>query len=82
MSTIIKRSPRIYALPGGGAGSDIREWDSVGSTFYLGYAPTGSATSAPVWVITKLVVGANGTTLTTTVATNVKWDDRLTATYS
>ena len=48
MSTIIKRSPRIYALPGGGAGSDIREWDSVGSTFYLGYAPTGSATSAPV----------------------------------
>lgn len=42
---------------------------------YCGIAPDGSAESAAVWTITRIVVANDGTTTTSTL-TNVKWDDR------
>jgi hypothetical protein len=47
---------------------------------YCGVAAPGSAETDSVWKITRIQVEANGT-VTTAVATNVKWTDRYTATY-
>jgi hypothetical protein len=55
--------------------------DFVTDTSYIGLAPLGSSESAPVWTIYRNVVDSGGN-VTTTTATNVEWDDRLTATYS
>ena len=55
--------------------------DFVSPNDYMGTAPVGSATSASAWNITRLAITTAGTT-TVTHATNVKWDDRLTATYT
>lgn len=55
--------------------------DFVTDTAYIGLAPLGSAESDPVWTIYRLVVDSGGN-VTTTTATNVSWDDRLTETYS
>lgn len=49
---------------------------------YMGRAPAGSLTSASVWTIKKMTITADGGTTVITTATGVKWDDRLTATYS
>ena len=59
-----------------------RRSDVVGDTSYIGKAAFGSATSASVWTIRKTVYTSAGAVSSTTTATNVKWDDRLTATYS
>ena len=59
-----------------------RRSDVVGYTSYTGKAVYGSATSSSVWTIRKTVFTSAGTVSSTTTATNVKWDDRLTATYS
>jgi len=64
------------------ANNDIRA-DTVTSTTYFGWAITGSATSASVWRIRKTVyTGAGAVSSTTISATNVKWDDRLTTSYT
>lgn len=55
--------------------------DFVTDTSYIGLAPLGSSESSPVWTIYRSVVDSGGNP-TTTTATNVEWDDRLTATYS
>jgi hypothetical protein len=55
--------------------------DFVTDTSYIGLAPLGSSESSPVWTIYRNVVDSGGN-VTTTTATNVEWDDRLTATYS
>ena len=55
--------------------------DTVSDTTYTGIAASGSATSASVWTIHKTVIASSGS-VTATTAINVKWDDRLTATYS
>ena len=55
--------------------------DFVSPNDYMGLAAAGSANSASVWHITRLAVDSAGAT-TVTHATNVKWDDRLTATYT
>jgi hypothetical protein len=47
---------------------------------YCGLAAPGSDDNDSVWKITRLLVAANGT-VTTAVATAVKWTDRYTATY-
>jgi len=60
---------------------DVRS-DTVGSTSYIGRAVAGSATSASVWTIRRTVLTSAGAVSSTTTATNVKWDDRLTASYS
>lgn len=59
-----------------------RRSDVVGDTNYIGRAAFGSATSASVWAIRKTVYTSAGAVSSTTTVTNVKWDDRLTATYS
>jgi exo-beta-1,3-glucanase (GH17 family) len=59
----------------------IRRHDFVANASYCAYAETGSLETAPVWNITKIAVDLNGST-TKTTATNVKWSDRLTLTYS
>lgn len=56
-------------------------YDSQGSTSYCGIAPFGSATSDPVWKVTKIIVNLDGST-TVTVANNIAWDNRLTETYT
>ena len=56
--------------------------DVVGSTNYIGTAPYGSSTSSSVWTIHKTVYTSGGLITSSTTAINVKWDDRLTATYS
>jgi len=55
--------------------------DTVSATTYTGIAASGSASSASVWTIRKTVVASSGS-VTATTATSVKWDDRLTETYS
>lgn len=47
---------------------------------YCGIANPGSQETDSVWKITRIQVNLNGT-ITTTVATAVKWTDRYTATY-
>jgi hypothetical protein len=59
-----------------------RRSDVVGYTSYTGKAVYGSLDSDSVWTIRKTVYTSAGTVSSTTTATNVKWDDRLTATYS
>ena len=58
-----------------------RRNDWVAPYSYCGSAPNGSAESASVWTIYRIQVASNGT-VTTLSATNVKWTDRLTATYT
>lgn len=60
---------------------DVRS-DVVSSTAYTGRAVAGSATSASVWTIRRSVYTSAGAVSSTATATNVTWDDRLTATYS
>lgn len=48
---------------------------------YIGVAPNGSAESADVWYISRILINPNGTTSTQT-ATDVAWTDRLTETYT
>ena len=55
--------------------------DTVSYTNYIGHAPSGSATSASVWIIHRTIYTSAGVISSTAVATNVKWTDRLTATY-
>jgi hypothetical protein len=47
---------------------------------YCGIAAPGSVETDSVWKITRIEILNNGT-ITTTVATAVKWTDRYTATY-
>jgi hypothetical protein len=47
---------------------------------YCGIAAPGSAENDSVWKITRIEVLNNGT-VTTAVATAVKWTDRYTSTY-
>ncbi len=57
------------------------EFDATNApTYYSGVAPSGTATSATTWSLTKTVVAANGS-VTTYIATD-SWNNRLTASYS
>lgn len=58
-----------------------KRFDYVSNVAYIGIAPFGSANDSAVWKIRKMVVASNGDA-TVTTAFPVKWDDRLTATYS
>lgn len=53
-----------YANAGGGGGGNDRKhyYNSSTSHDYLGYAPTGSSTSSPVWTITDITISADGST--------------------
>jgi hypothetical protein len=56
--------------------------DTVSNVSYLGLAPAGSATSASAWRIKRTAIAAGGTVSSSVTATNVAWNDRLTASYS
>jgi len=50
---------------------------------FIGFAPTGSATSAAVWIIVKISYdGSNDPTSILWAPQNVKWDDITTLTYT
>jgi hypothetical protein len=49
---------------------------------YSGRAAAGSATSASVWTIKRSQVSTSGAITATLTATNVSWDNYLTASYS
>jgi hypothetical protein len=72
--TALAQDPAIIAV-----GQRECRSDFVDPYSYIGIAPVGSAESAAVWKITRIEIVGN--TITVTVATNVKWDDRLTETY-
>ena len=55
--------------------------DTVSNISYIGRATSGTATSSATWTIRRTTVAAAGT-VTTATATNVAWDNRLTASYS
>jgi hypothetical protein len=55
-------------------------WSSPYS--YSGRAAAGSATSASVWTIKRSQVSTSGAITATLTATNVSWDNYLTASYS
>ena len=58
--------------------------DSVGLTTYLGYAESGTATSATTWAVKRIVETGNDVVITWADGDksfdNI-WDDRLTLTY-
>lgn len=56
--------------------------DWVSPNNYIGHAPTGSATSSPVWTVRKITVSSGGTITFYGTATPIKWDDRYTAVYT
>ena len=64
-----------------GGAADVRS-DFVSPYTYTGRAASGSATSASVWKIRRSEFSSAGAYVATLTATNVKWDDRLTASYS
>lgn len=59
-----------------------RRHDFVASKSYSGVAPAGSAENASVWTIRRITVAADGTTPPITIASAVKWTDRLAAAYA
>jgi hypothetical protein len=46
---------------------------------YIGVAPVGSLESDAVWFVTRIDIGPPVVTAT---ASNIEWDDRLTASYT
>jgi hypothetical protein len=58
-----------------------RRHEYVAPYSYCGTAPYGSLESAGVWEVTRIEILGDGDTIVTR-ATNVAWDDRLTAIYS
>lgn len=58
-----------------------RNFDLVGSASYCGVAVAGSANASSVWKITKVTFALDGSVASTGVASNVSWNNRLTATY-
>jgi hypothetical protein len=66
---------------GSGGSVDSYRSDYVDPYHYSATAPLGSLDGAPVWLITRTLVNVDFT-VTNTTATNVAWDDRLTATYT
>lgn len=53
---------------------------SDGFSSYVGQAPVGSSESAAVWTITKITLNSDGS-VSTGIATDAVWADRLTEVY-
>ena len=64
------------------SGSGEVRSDVSGSYTYTGLAAANTAESAASWTIRRSEFTSAGAFVSTTTATNVKWDDRLTASYS
>lgn len=64
----------------GGASTEVRH-DWVDPNDYIGVAAAGTLESASAWDIRRLAVSVDGG-VTVTTAEGVKWNDRLTESYS
>ena len=76
---------RTYDLPDSSGTIQLQvevRSDFVTPYTYTGIAPAGTATSASLWKIRRSQYDSAGTPTATLTATSVKWDDRLTASYS
>ncbi len=71
-----------YESGGGDSSPKTVLSDQDGLTHYTGKAPSGSGTDDSVWDIRKTVFAPDGSVSSSTTASGVKWDDRLTATYT
>ena len=58
-----------------------RRFDEVPPNAYCGTAPYGTADAEPAWTIQRLTISPDGSTVTQSVS-GIRWNDRLTATYS
>jgi len=68
-----------------GSNGTIERFDFTSTTnvIYVGYAPRGAATSAPVWIVKEVTFDASGNPLSSLwSAQNVIWDNRTTLIYS
>ena len=64
-----------------GGGGEVRS-DFVSPYTYIGLANAGTSESTASWLIRRSEFDAGGTYVSTTTATAVEWDDRLTASYT
>lgn len=80
-TVIVNRGPKGADGTGGGGSAGERRHAFASGTDYCGTAPAGSAENSAVWTISRLTIASAGT-VTAATATNVKWTDRLTATYT
>jgi hypothetical protein len=77
----LPRGPQGPQGEKGDTGYRARAYEYAGGYHYQGTAPVGSATSAAVWTIHRMTFSAAGVTANLT-ATNVAWDNRVSATYT
>jgi hypothetical protein len=75
---------QLINLPGGSGGtsSAVRiDSTSTANTIYIGKAPAGSAESAAVWEIIRIVFSVAGVQTSSSSLSAVTWSGRLTHTY-
>jgi len=79
----LKNATLDGTIIGGGASTKTVLSGVVSSTNYIGVAVSGSLTSASAWTIRRTIYTSAGAISSTAIsATNVKWDDRLTTSYT
>ena len=85
VTTLVKTNSAAWI---GGSGDvvvnlDSASWrtDFVNNASYIGKALPNTAESASTWRIKKISLNVVGQVLSTTIASNVSWNDRITATY-
>lgn len=85
VTTLVKTNSAAWI---GGSGDvvvnlDSASWrtDFVNNASYIGKALPNTSESASTWSIKKIILNSVGQVLSTTIASNVSWNDRITATY-
>jgi hypothetical protein len=85
VTTLVKTNSAAWI---GGSGDvvvnlDSASWrtDFVNNASYIGKALPNTSESDSSWYIKKITLNSIGQVLSTTVASNVSWNDRITATY-
>lgn len=73
-STFVNANSAIWLPP-------VKNFSLVGNIAYCGVAISNALISTPVWKITRVTFANDGSVSNTAVATNVTWNERLTATY-
>lgn len=81
LATIINQASTFVSENSASWVEPVRNFDLVDSSTYCGVANAGSQNSDSVWKITKVTFALDGSVESTGVASNVAWNDRLTATY-
>lgn len=85
VSTLVQNNSAAWI---GGSGDvvvnlDSASWrtDFANNASYIGKALPGTSESASTWRIKKITLNTLGQVMSTTIASNVSWNDRITATY-